>query len=53
MTFVFIPLFALAARSTSRIFEDYRPWLWTLVSIVPVSLALLLYTTGLMPFLKE
>jgi hypothetical protein len=46
LTFVCIPLFALAAGSTSKIFNDYRPWLWTLLSIVPVSLAMLLYSTG-------
>ena len=46
ITFVFIPLFPLAASSTSKIFDDYRPWFWTLFGIVPVSLALLLYSTG-------
>jgi hypothetical protein len=46
MTFVFIPLLAMAVDSPSKIFNDYRPWLWTLISIVPVSLSLLLYSTG-------
>jgi len=46
MTFVLIPLLPLVVGTASKIFEDFRPWLLTLVSIVPISLALLLYSTG-------
>lgn len=43
-----IPLLSKELPAISRlfIFNDYRPWLWIIILIVPVTMGLLMYSTG-------
>ena len=48
MTVLAFPLLSKELSTLSRLslFNDYRPWLWIIILIVPVTMGLLMYSTG-------